>query len=59
MPADAATATSSIRTESITLSFKTEDELELFDAIEAAAKEDERTSSKYVLRFLKSKLITE
>ena len=56
MATTAVEVSAATRTESITLSFKTADELELYDGIVALADEDERTPSKYTLLFLKKNL---
>lgn len=49
-----ATAIAAAKNKTVTLTFSTTEELQLFAALEADAAEDERSLSKYLVRLLKS-----
>ena len=45
------------KTKTVNLSFTSPQELELFTRLQKAADEDERTLSRYIVRFLRSRLV--
>ena len=47
----------SSKTKTVNLSFTSPQELELFARLQKAADEDERTLSRYIVRFLRSRLV--
>lgn len=49
-----ATAIAAAKNKTVTLTFSTPEEMQLFAALEADAAEDERSLSKYLVRLLKS-----